>query len=107
MNCSSDGVTTVSDFLCVLLGLINQAIPVVFAIAVFAFFWGLVVYLFSLGGEADEKKQKQGRNLMVWGLVAFFVMLSVFGLISIIQQSFQLDKNTVIAPPSILKKSPQ
>lgn len=99
-------VVTVNDFLDVLLTLINQALPVIFGIAVLAFFWGLVMYLFSIGGDGDEKKQKQGKNLMVWGLVAFFVMLSVFGLISIIQKSFQLDQNTVITPPTILKNRP-
>lgn len=105
MNCSGDGtVTNLTDLFCVLLGLINQALPILFALAVLAFFWGLVQYVFALGGEGDEKKQKQGKNLIIWGLIAFFIMLSVFGLISIIQESFGFKANSALTPPTILKK---
>lgn len=98
------GVRTLNDLFDVLLGLINQALPVLFALAVLAFFWGLVTYVFALGSGGDEKKQQQGKNLIIWGLVAFFVMLSVFGLISIIQESFGLKENSALTPPTILKK---
>lgn len=99
----SGTVTNLTDFLCVVLSLINQALPVLFAMAVLAFFWGLMLYVFSLGGEGDEKKQKQGRSLMVWSFVAFVVMLSVFGLIAIIQNTFDLRNGAPLTPPEILK----
>lgn len=79
------------DFLCVILQLVNTALPVLVGLAVLVFFWGLVQYVFSLGGEGDEKKQKSGRTLMVWGIIAFFVMLSLFGIIRIAQQTFRFE----------------
>ncbi len=41
------------------------------------FLWGLVKYMYSLG----EKEKVEGRWLMVWGVVALFVMGSVWGLV--------------------------
>ena len=90
MNCQiGDSVQNLGEFLCVILNLVNTALPVLVGLAVLVFFWGLVLYIFSLGGEEGDKKQKQGRNLMIWGIIAFFVMLSLFGIIRIAQQTFQ------------------
>lgn len=81
-------VQDLGEFLCVILQLVNTALPVLVGLAVLVFFWGLVQYVFSLGSEGDEKKQKQGRTLMIWGIIAFFVMLSLFGIIEIARQTF-------------------
>lgn len=82
-------VQDLGEFLCVILQLVNTALPVLVGLAVLVFFWGLALYIFSLGGEGgDEKKQKQGRHLMIWGIIAFFIMLSLFGIIKIAQQTF-------------------
>src|SRR3989344_32215 len=61
--------------------LIDIALPIVVAIALLAFFWGLVRFIFSAG---DETKKKEGQQLMIWGLVALFVMVSVWGLVRFI-----------------------
>ena len=59
--------------------IINTAIPIVFALALLVFFWGLVKYIF--GGAEDKDKAK---NLMIWGVVALFVMATVWGLVQFI-----------------------
>jgi amino acid permease len=56
--------------------LINIALPIVVAIALLAFFWGLVKFIF-----AGEEAKKEGQHLMIWGLIALFVMVSVWGLV--------------------------
>lgn len=60
--------------------LISLALPIVIALALLAFFWGLVKFLFA---GADEAKQA-GKRLMIWGIVALFVMVSVWGLVRFI-----------------------
>lgn len=65
--------------------LINQATPIVVALALLGFFWGLAIYIFNAG---DEKKKVEGRNIMIWGILALFVMLSVFGIIGALQATF-------------------
>lgn len=59
--------------------IINKIIPILFALALLVFFWGLVKYI--LGGAEDKDKAK---NLMIWGVVALFVMASVWGLVKFI-----------------------
>ncbi|MDP3763842.1 MAG: hypothetical protein Q8Q92_04380 [bacterium] len=63
--------------------IINTLIIVVAAIALLVFFWGLVRFIFKIGGSEDAVKE--GRTLMIWGLVALFVMISVWGIVRFMQ----------------------
>lgn len=60
-------------------GLIRTALPLVVALALLAFFWGLVKFIFHLSG--DDKALQDGKNLMKWGLVALFVLVSIWGIL--------------------------
>ena len=103
-TCTSDTtVLDLFDFLCVSLNLINSVLPVLFALAVLAFFWGLVTYVYNLGGEKADDAQKKGRSLMIWAIIAFVIMLSVFGIIKVVQQTFGFENSPVVKPPEILK----
>lgn len=67
--------------------------------AIVVFFWGLIQYL----RKVDEEKSK-GLQTMIWGIVAIFVMVSIWGLIRIVQQTFGLDSaaaNQAILPAGI------
>lgn len=80
-----------------IIGFINNvAVPFVFAIAFIVFIWGIFTYFIS--GGADDDKRKKGKDLMLWGIVAFFVMASVWGLVNILRGSFAL-QNTI--PPVV------
>lgn len=59
--------------------IVNLIIPIVFAIALLVFFWGLVKYIW---GAEDEKAN--AKKTMIWGVVALFVMASVWGLVAFI-----------------------
>ncbi len=64
----------------------NVLVPVIFAIAFIVFLWGIAnAYVISRGNEA---KVKQGHQLILWGLVGFFFMLSIWGLVNIIANTF-------------------
>lgn len=66
-------------------GILNQLIVVVVAIALLTFFFGLVKFIFRIGG--DEKAVEEGKRIMIWGLIALFVMISVWGIIGFIQDA--------------------
>lgn len=66
------------------------------ALALALFFWGLVKYMQS---EAAGGKGK-GRTLMLWGVVVLFVMVSVWGLVNVIKDSFDLSNTNLEAIPS-------
>lgn len=78
--------------------LINTATPIVFALALLAFFWGLAIYIFNSGN--DEKKS-EGKNIMIWGIIALFIMVSVFGIIRILQQTLGVDTSQSINIPRV------
>ena len=63
----------------------NIFVPVIFAVAFIVFVWG-AFQTFILGANDEETKTK-GKNLMLWGLIGFFVMVSVWGLVSILTGS--------------------
>jgi len=75
-------------------GLIKTSFAIVAGLALLAFFWGLAKFLFINDGE--EKTIEEGRRVMTWGVIALFVMVSVWGLVAFIQEAFNLPS----APPS-------
>ena len=83
------GGSTLSAFLLSIIGFINTLlVPLVFAIAFIVFIWG--VFQYFIAGGADEEKRETGKSLMLWGIIGFFVMASVWGLVNIVRGSFSL-----------------
>ncbi len=60
--------------------LLNMLIPVLIALALVVFFWGLVKYI-------QSGKAKGGKDIMIAGLVGLFIMVSVWGIIRIAQNT--------------------
>ncbi len=69
----------------------NVLVPVLFAVAFIVFLWG-AFKTFILGANSEEVKE-QGKNLMLWGLIGFFVMVSVWGLVNILTGSVTFGNN--------------
>lgn len=76
-------------------GLLNALAPVVVALALVYFFWGLAQYILN---SANEEKKKEGRNIMIWGVLALFIMVSVWGIINVMRDTFQLTDTNVPIP---------
>jgi hypothetical protein len=85
-------VNSINDAGRIVIDLINNVgVPIVFALAFIVFIWGIFQY-FIAGGH-DEEKRDAGKSLMLWGLIGFFVMVSVWGLVNILLGTFQLNNN--------------
>lgn len=77
--------------------LVSIALPIVVAIALLAFFWGLAKFLF---GGAEKKEEAQ--TLMIWGVVALFVMVAVWGLVRFIGNAIGISpESTPQAIPTV------
>jgi hypothetical protein len=70
--------------------LIDIALPIVVALGLLAFFYGLALFIFK-SGDSDEEKKK-GRSIMIWGIVALFVMVSVWGLVRFVGSAFGISQ---------------
>ena len=66
----------------IFLDLIRTALPVIAGLALLVFIWGLVKFIFRVSG--DEKAVEEGKNLMKWGLIAFFVLISFMAILAFV-----------------------
>lgn len=76
--------------------LVNNLVPLLLAIAVLLFLWGLVKFIANIG---DETARAAGKSLMIWGMIALFVMVSFWGIIGYVQESLGLTGQPIITPP--------
>ncbi|MBU6323249.1 MAG: hypothetical protein KGI41_00155 [Patescibacteria group bacterium] len=90
-------ISNASDLGNTIIGLINNvAVPVLFAIAFIVFIFG--VFRYFIQGASDEEAKENGKSLMLWGLIGFFVMVSVWGLVNIIRGTFNLNNTAATYP---------
>ena len=68
--------------------LVATIVPLLVAVAVLLFLWGVFRYV-SSGG--DEEKRAEGYQLIINGVIAIFVMVSIWGFVSLLANTFQLD----------------
>ncbi len=73
----------INDFLDDISSFINGTlIPLVFAIALLTFIYGMFKY-FIMGGD-DDGNRETGRQLMLYAIIGFVAMVSVFGIVNLI-----------------------
>ena len=68
----------------VILGYVQTLIAIIVGLTFLVFFYGLAQFMFKAG---DTKAQTDGKNLMLWGTIALFVMFSFYGIINIFMVS--------------------
>jgi hypothetical protein len=69
--------------------LLNSVVPILIALGVVYFVWGVVSYVI---GEDEEAKSK-GRDKMIYGLIGIVVIVSLWGLVGILRNSFNLQNS--------------
>lgn len=62
--------------------IISQSImPLLIALAVMFFIWGVITYVIN---PDNEDKRNQGKSFMIYGIIALFVIISVWGLVAVL-----------------------
>ena len=62
--------------------LVSSLIPLFIGLALVYFVYGLAQYI---GVSGQEAKKEEGRTRMLWGVIAMFVIISVWGLVTLLQ----------------------
>ncbi|MBI2475972.1 MAG: hypothetical protein HYV67_01905 [Candidatus Taylorbacteria bacterium] len=83
----------IADFIVQIENILNVIIPFLVGLAVFIIIYGILGYISS---AADEEKRKQARDFIMWGVLGVFAMLSVWGFVVILVNSFNLDTSTTV-----------
>ena len=71
--------------------LFNGLIGLFVTVAIVVFFWGLIRYLWEVG-----EKKHEGLQTMFWGVIAIFVMVSIWGIIHLLQNTFGVQNGSAI-----------
>lgn len=74
---------------------IGQLIPLVISVALLVFLIGIVQYV-TAGG--DEEKRTAARGMIIFGVIALFVMVSVWGFVNILARTFFGSGQSAVAP---------
>lgn len=79
---------------------VKALVALLLGLATVAFFYGIVQYIWGLR-QGDSGKAKVGNQFMIWGLVALFVMVSVWGIIVYVQTIFGIQGQNGIVIPGV------
>lgn len=86
-------INNISDVGSFIISTINGIfVPVLFSVAFIVFIWG-AFKTFILGATSDTAK-KSGKDLMMYSLIGFFVMVSVWGIVNILTGSISFGDNS-------------
>jgi len=75
---------TIDALLCKIGSLMNIIIPLLVTLGIIYFIWGVIKYVTA----KDSDAQAEGRTVMISGIIALFVILSLWGLVRILQNTF-------------------
>lgn len=75
---------------------LNALIGLFITLAIVVFFWGLIKYLVNAGEAKAE-----GLQIMFYGVLAIFVMVSIWGIIRLLQSTFSVTSTSPVIPQGI------
>jgi len=81
-------INNIGDIVCVIGSILNRIIPVLLALGVLFFIWGVVQYM--IGG--DEEAKKKGKNKIIYGIIGLVVIVGMWGLVNIVVKTFGLNQ---------------
>lgn len=76
----------------------GRALPLLILAALVLFLYGIVKRFFWGKDAADRN---EAGKFILWGIVALFVMVSVWGLVNVLRGSFNLDNANIPVAPAI------
>lgn len=71
--------------------LLQPAALVIFSAGFLLFIWGLVVFLWHI---EDGSAQEEGKDHMIWGIVGMFIMISIWSIIALIDNTLGFGATT-------------
>ncbi len=77
---------------------VDQLLPITVALALLFFIWNLAKFILRAGkGESTQ----EGWSMIGWGIIALFVMVSIWGIVGFIGQTLGIGQGGVMAVPGL------
>lgn len=83
-------VTDLISLLCKIGYILNAIVPVLVALGVVYFIWGVITYVIS----SDEEAKKAGRNRIIFGIIGLAVIVGMWGLVRILGTTFGIQSGS-------------
>lgn len=96
-NVACTNAATAQRILCEISVILNTVIPILITLGVVYFIYGVISYAIA----KDEEAKTGGRGAMINGLIALLVIVSIWGLVNIIKNTFGITDNNTINVPCI------
>ena len=87
---AAGAVESANDLFNLIEEILCKLAPMLVAIAVIVLLVAIINYIRA--GEEEEKRGK-ARDMMIYGIIGLFVMISLWGLVAILSGTFNLDKD--------------
>ncbi len=81
----------IKGIICKIVDIMNVLMPALVLFATVWFIYGVVRYIMA----KDEEAQKEYRKVMINGIIGLFIILSVWGLVKVLQRTFGLEDNAI------------
>lgn len=89
--------STLSAYKDLIVGTINNIlVPIIIAIAFIVFLWG--VFKYYIKGAEDESSRASGHQFILWGIIGFVIITSVWALVNI--------ASSILIPSDVNKNNP-
>lgn len=98
ITATSSKISDILDFVTCFIQ--RSIVPLLFALAVAVFVWGVVKFI----GKEDSSEREEGKQFMLWGIIAIAVMFSVWGLVRLLGNTFKVNNVIPSLPVDATKK---
>lgn len=88
---STTEITTIPLFFTRASDVLNAIVPFIIGLAILVVIWGILGYISHAG---EEEKRQEAKQFIVWSIIALFIMLSIWGFVNVLVNSFAL-KNEI------------
>ncbi|MEI8249218.1 MAG: pilin [Candidatus Taylorbacteria bacterium] len=79
---------TLNDLVYKIVGYLNHALVLLMGVAVVIFVWNIIKYFIR-----SDEDHKEAAPYVMWSVIGFFVILSFWGLVNILQNTFGLQNS--------------
>lgn len=87
-----------SSFITKLGQIFSSLVPIMVTLALIYFIYGLAEYIAVSGNEA---KKAEGKNIMIYGTIAMFMIVSIWGVVQFIGKTVGVNEVTTQKSPAI------
>jgi hypothetical protein len=95
VHAATSNINNFNELVDFLTGFAGKLIGLLVTVALVVFFYRIAASIYKVGG-GDSKAVDQGKTLLLWGVVALFVMVSVWGIVAYMGEAVGISKGAVI-----------